>query len=89
MNCFTQFPGNYCFDLISSLYRSICLFSLFTSRYKFYNENFGHHSLNKWHSVNPNIDMRERIIVEDINPAFLQYLHSAALVVELWGLQGD
>ena len=32
--------------------------------------------------------MRERITVESVNPAFIQYLHSAALVVELWGLQG-
>ena len=32
--------------------------------------------------------MSKRITVESVTPSFLQYLHSAALVIEIWGLQG-
>uniref|UniRef100_A0A3B4CGN5 Kinesin-like protein 6 n=1 Tax=Pygocentrus nattereri TaxID=42514 RepID=A0A3B4CGN5_PYGNA len=42
-----------------------------------------------WHNVNPVLEYRVQFTALKTSPELLNYLQSSALVLELWGLQGD
>ena len=76
--------------MTSSRYR----LQVFTSmlallRFKFYDEEYGHETAAVWRTINPSFNMEQLITVERADQDLLHYLHSSALIVELWGLQGN
>ena len=42
-----------------------------------------------WHNVNPVLEYRVQFTALKTSPELLNYLQSSALVLELWGLQGE
>lgn len=57
-------------------------------RFKFYNERYGHQSRALWHVVNPRVNFQKHITIDCVDSDFLNYLHTHAVVLEVWGLQG-
>ena len=42
-----------------------------------------------WHNVNPLLEQRIHFTSLQTSPALLEHLQTNALVLELWGLQGE
>lgn len=57
-------------------------------KFKFYNERYGHQSRAVWHVVNPRVNFQKHITIDCVDNDFLSYLHTHAVVLEVWGLQG-
>nr|XP_039259783.1 kinesin-like protein KIF28P isoform X1 [Styela clava] len=57
-------------------------------KFKLYDERYGHQTRALWHVVNPRVNFQQHITVDNVDDDFLTYLHSNAVVFEVWGLQG-
>ena len=58
-------------------------------KYKFYTDSKVRSTKSVYHTRNPNFAYAKQFTVKDVSHSFLEYLKSNALVIELWGKQGD
>lgn len=58
-------------------------------RYKFYTDSKMRSTKSIFHTMNPNFSYAKQFTIKDVSDNFLEYLKSSALVIEMWGKQGD
>eukprot|EP00047_Mylnosiga_fluctuans_P022633 m.123624 g.123624 ORF g.123624 m.123624 type:complete len:1017 (-) comp9331_c1_seq4:1455-4505(-) len=58
-------------------------------KYKFYTDSKMRSTKSVFHTMNPNFAYAKQFTVKDVSHNFLEYLKNSALVIEVWGKQGD